>query len=89
MMEYHEFCDDCSGCRPALLNVETKQVLSNDDPIMVIVNRVWDNDTTYAQRRAFIEVTLHNSNHPAEIRLFEQVSDMIHEALHKEDNDYS
>lgn len=74
MMEDHEFCDDCSGCRPALLDMETKQPLSNDDPIMISVNKVWDDDTTYAQRRAFIEVTLHNSRNPLDMVRAQEVA---------------
>ncbi len=77
MMEDHEFCDDCSGCRPALLDMETQQALVHDDPIMVAVNNLWDNDTTYAQRRAFIEVTLHNSRVPQDMALAAQVSEKI------------
>ncbi len=74
MMEDHEFCDNCSGCRPALIDMQTKKPLSNDDPIMIAVNEAWDNDTTYAQRRAFIEVTLHNSRNPMDLERAQEVA---------------
>lgn len=55
-MVKHAFCDTCPGCRPALLDPTTGKVLKPDHPIMVKVNRVWQHETTYAQRKAFVEV---------------------------------
>ena len=81
MMEDHEFCDDCPGCRPALLDLDTEEPLLDDDPIMIKVNGIWDNDTTYAQRRAFIEVTLHNSRNPKDIERAQEVSQKFEVAL--------
>lgn len=83
MMEDHEFCDDCPGCRPAMLDMKTGKPMPNDHPAMVEINRLWDNETTYAQRKAFIEVTLHNSRQPHEMRLFGEVQEMMQEALSK------
>ncbi len=56
-------------------------VVPNDDPMMIEVNRVWDNETTFAQRRAFIEVTLKNSKKPQDIKMFQEVAAIIQEAL--------
>lgn len=86
MMEDHEFCDDCPGCRPALADFDpvtgqVKGTLPQDHPVMVIVNRIWDNETTFAQRKAFIEVTLHNCRNEHEMRLFDEVQQTIQEAL--------
>lgn len=81
MLDDHEFCDTCPGCRPAMLDVRTGKRLPDDDPKMTKVNRVWDNDTTYEQRKAFIEVTLHNSRKPGDMRGFQAVSLMIEAAL--------
>ncbi len=81
MLEDHKFCDDCPGCRPAMLDMKTRRPLSPDTPEMKAVNEVWDKDTTYAQRRAYIEVTLHNSRQPGELRLAEQVIAKIQQAL--------
>ncbi len=85
MMPDHEFCDSCPGCRPALLDINTHEVLSNDSPVMKIVNQIWDNETTYAQRKAFIEVTLHNSRLPNEMKLWQEVNEKITKALEKND----
>lgn len=68
----HEFCDHCPGCRPALLDPETGTALPLDHPVMVRVNRAWNTLTTYDERKAFIEVTLHNSRDPRDLQLAEQ-----------------
>jgi len=81
MMEDHEFCDDCPGCRPAMIDAETGKVMSPDSREMQIVNQVWDNETTYAERKAFIEVTLKNSRLPNEMKLFEAVGEKMKRAL--------
>ena len=80
MMEDHEFCDTCPGCRPALATLDGRKV-PDDDPKMVIINELWDTQTTYAQRRAFIEVTLKNSRNSIDVKLCQQVMDKIQEAL--------
>jgi hypothetical protein len=76
----HEFCDECPGCRPALVGTDGK-VIPDDDPIMVAVLNVWRNQTTYQERKAFIEVTLHNSRLPSDLRLAEAVVNKIKPAL--------
>lgn len=81
MMEDHEFCDHCPGCRPAVIDVQTGKPLPLDSPVMIAVNKVWNNETTYDQRKAFIEVTLHNSREPELMRLTQEVNDKIQSAL--------
>lgn len=81
MMENHEFCDNCHGCRPALADPKTMQPLPLDHPIMVKVDELWDNETTYDQRKAFIEVTLHNSRTENDMRLAEEVISKIKNVL--------
>ncbi len=81
MMEDHEFCDKCEGCRPAMLDPRTGVKVPDTDPMMVSVNRAWDNETTFAQRKAFIEVTLKNCRNPVELRLYQEVVEIIKAAL--------
>lgn len=57
----HEFCDTCPGCRPALMNLSTGTVLAEDSPTMIAIMRMWREDTSYAERKAFIEVRVNNS----------------------------
>ena len=77
MMEDHEFCDSCPGCRPAMLDMKTGQPLPDDDPIMVAVNRAWDTQTSFAQRRAYIEVTLKNSRDPETMKLAQEAMQTV------------
>ncbi len=62
----HEFCDHCPGCRPAMMD-ERGNVIPDHMPIMIAVNRIWNTQTTYEERKSFIEVTLHNSRDPVQI----------------------
>jgi len=65
----HEFCDHCPGCRPGGLDTRTGKPLPDDEEPMLTINRVWRSQTSYAERKAFIEVCLHNSRDPENIRL--------------------
>jgi len=80
VIEDHEFCDACPGCRPILVTMDGRKV-SDDDPMMVIINKLWDTQTTYAQRRAYIEVTLKNSRKPSDLELSSEVMQKIQQAL--------
>ncbi len=69
----HEFCDHCPGCRPALIDERGRPVPA-DSPAMLAVNRIWNTQTSYAERKAFIEVTVNNSRDPADLRLVQAVA---------------
>jgi hypothetical protein len=73
----HEFCDHCEGCRPALLDLTTGQPLPADSPLMLKVNQIWNHQTTYAERKAFIDVTVHNSRDAETVRLARAVIERI------------
>jgi isocitrate dehydrogenase len=64
-MTRHEFCDTCPGCRPAMIDTKTGKQMADDSPVMIKVNRIWRDETTYYERKAFIEFTYHNSRTPA------------------------
>jgi hypothetical protein len=64
----HEFCDHCPLCRPGLID-QTGRVMPDDSPIMVIINRIWNRESTYAERKAFIDITLHNRHTTDNLRL--------------------
>jgi hypothetical protein len=85
VLEGHEFCDHCPGCRPVIFNPVTGQVYPLDSPVMKVVNRIWDHDTTYAERKAFIEVALHNSRQPEHLRLAQAVTGKMQAALASEE----
>lgn len=76
----HDFCDSCPLCRPAVLDSEGKQ-LERGHPVYDLVQRVWDNDTTYEERKAFILVTWHNSSDPKDLTLFGILNQKLQKAL--------
>jgi hypothetical protein len=81
MKEDHEFCDTCPGCRPAILDMKKGTPFPEDHPVTQAVNKVWDNETTYEQRKAYIAVTWKNSQKPDDLRLSKEVLDKIQTAL--------
>jgi hypothetical protein len=81
MSEIHDFCDTCPDCRPAILDVNTGQRLAAGHPVFDAVMRVWDNDTSYEERRAFITVTTNKPYGAAEEKLFDQLNNKFRAAL--------
>lgn len=77
----HIFSDTCPDCTPAILNVTTGAVVPATDPMMIAVMRVWRGKTTLAQRRAYINVTVHNSTRAEDQRLCQQVMSLIAAAM--------
>jgi hypothetical protein len=65
------------------MNAETGEVMSDDDPVMIRVNKIWNNETTYEMRKAFIEVTLHNSRDERDLSLANQVVDKFKKGTEK------
>lgn len=72
-VKVHPFCDHCEGCRPAIIDVKTGAVLADSSKEMQAILRMWRTDTTYAQRKAFIDVTVHNSRVGETLRLAQEV----------------
>ena len=83
MMEDHEFCDSCEGCKPAILDTMTGKAVPSDNPMMIAVMDVWENETSYAERRAYIEVTLKNSRTEFDMNLCEEVTRKMRAALQR------
>lgn len=80
-MSLDRFNDDCTGCRPALFDVQTGESLPAGDPIMKAINRMWDTDTTRAQREAWHAFCCHNSREPHVMILVDQVTAKIQAAI--------
>jgi hypothetical protein len=64
-----------------MMDARTRMKVPDTDPMMIAINRIWDEDTTFAQRRAYIEVTLKNSRDPHNMRLATEVVEMIKTVL--------
>lgn len=82
-MSWTEFGDDCPGCKPAAINVETGAVEPDDSPIMVIINRVWA-ETTFEERQAFHRVTCLNSRVPWDVQTMGNIAKRIERECRRE-----
>lgn len=76
--EKHE--DDCPGCRPAMLDMKTGQVLPEDAPEMKAILGVWA-ETTPLQREAYHRVMCQNSRDEIDLGLLRQVQEKMQKAL--------
>jgi len=65
-MSCEKFDPQCPGCRPAIIDPRTGKVLPADDPVMEIVNRVWE-ASPIEDQEAFWRVTVKNSRNQGDI----------------------
>lgn len=65
-MSWTEFSDTCPGCRPAMLDMQTRRRLPDSDPLMRIVNDLWSK-TTLEERQAWHRVCCQNSRAPRDM----------------------
>jgi hypothetical protein len=77
-LEAHD--DDCPGCKPALLNIDTGEPEPDNSPIMQVVFGIWDT-LTLAERQAWHRVTCQNSREPADMRVAKSFAETIQKAL--------
>jgi hypothetical protein len=82
-MSIELFSDDCSGCRPAIVNAKTGEVFADNHPIMQKVLGVWK-CTTRQERVIFHRVTCCNSRNPIDLMLFQCVALRICNAIEQE-----
>jgi hypothetical protein len=85
LMSKHKFDDDCPGCRPALVDVETGKAMPQNHPTMVRVNEVWA-ETTLQEREAFHQVTCLNNRSTENLKLAMAITRRIQDALRAMDN---
>jgi hypothetical protein len=83
-MSIEKFDDNCPGCRPAILDLKTGKVLSDDDPVMAKMLGIWAT-TTLAQRQAYHRVMCLNSRDAVDLLLVRTVIDRF-EATEKNKN---
>jgi hypothetical protein len=60
------FDNDCPGCRPAAIDVQTGQPMGDDHPVMRALNAAWEG-ASYAERQAFHRFTCLNSMEPVDL----------------------
>jgi hypothetical protein len=83
-MPWEKFSDDCPGCRPVLLDLETGYPLAEDHPAMQTVISVW-NKTTLEQREAFHAMMCQNSRKPEHMAMVDEFYQEV-QKLFKEAN---
>lgn len=79
-MSHDRFDDECSGCRPMMLDVQTRRPLADDSIEMKIVNRLW-NETSVEERLAWHRFTCLNSRTVEDLLFCKAFSDRIQAAL--------
>jgi hypothetical protein len=61
-----KYSDNCPGCKPAFLDLETGRPLPDDHPTMLKIMAIWET-TSRAQREAFHRVMCLNSRDPVDL----------------------
>jgi hypothetical protein len=79
-MSREQFDDECAGCRPAMVDVKTKQLYADDSVEMVIVNRLWSK-TMLEERQAWHRVMCQNSRAALDMNLAKAFADRIEAAF--------
>jgi hypothetical protein len=79
-MSFEQYDEECSGCRPVVIDTKTSKALPPEHPIMQSVNSVWA-QTTRAEREAFHRVTCQNSRDASDISLIQKISATIQASL--------
>ena len=79
-MSRQKFDDQCSGCRPAVVDAKTGKVLPDDSPQMRCVLSVWAG-TTREEREAFHRFTCLNSRTKSDIQTMADLSARFQRAL--------
>jgi hypothetical protein len=70
------FSDECDGCRPVAVDLETGKIQPDDSPIMKSINKVWA-QTTLEERQAFHRVTCLNSRDRKDLQIMQEFTDKV------------
>jgi hypothetical protein len=84
-MSIEKYDNDCPGCRPALLDVKTGEVLPDDDPIMVSVNKAWEK-LTPMHKQAFHRACCQNSTAASDLEAMNEIASLIKAAVAASDS---
>ena len=79
-MSWDKFSDECDGCKPAILNLNTGKCEPDDSPIMLAVFKIWE-ETTLEERQAYHRVCCQQSKDSADIQVAIGIAKKIELAL--------
>lgn len=75
-MSKEKFDLNCPGCRPAIVDIQTGQVLPADHPAMMKANKVF-NEASILEKQAWHAVTCLNSRSPLDLALCRQMTSRL------------
>jgi hypothetical protein len=73
-MSFEQFDDNCPGCKPAILDLQTGRPLPADHPSMIKITAIWET-TSRVQRQAFHRVMCLNSRDPVDLLIVKCIAD--------------
>lgn len=79
-MSAETYEDDCPGCLPAIVDLETSTPLADDHPAVLAMMAIWDK-TTISQRQAFHRVTCNNSRDNKDLAVIQHLSAKLQQAM--------
>lgn len=79
-MSITRFDDECSGCRPALLDARTGHPLPDDSVEMTVILQLW-REASLEERRAWHRFSCQNSREPRDLQFAKVFSDRVGLAL--------
>jgi hypothetical protein len=79
-MSQEQYEEDCQGCRPVCVDVETGQVMGPDTLIMQILNKIWDT-IPKAEREAYHRVMCNASRAESDLATVQGIIEKFQGAL--------
>lgn len=81
-MSWDTFDDNCPGCKPTMVELDSGKVLPDDHPQMVALLKMW-RETTIHERRAWHAFTCQNLRDPLTMALIPGLQQKMEQALAK------
>lgn len=78
----HEYDENCPGCQPAILDLQTNKPLPDDHPYMAAALRAFKS-CTMTQRRAWHRVVIQQSKNETDLKMAAEVGKIMAEEVRK------
>lgn len=79
-MSWDTFSDDCPGCRPVIVDLQTGQPMPDDSEVMQKVLAFWRR-TSRKERQVFHRITCQNSRVPSDLRIMQDLGARMEKSL--------
>ena len=77
----HEYDDNCPGCRPAIQDRNTGEVLPDDHPQTIAIRKCFYEDFTLAERQAYHRALFQSSTAPYDRECAQRIMEAMAEAM--------